>query len=152
MIRNKYLILGACLLVILTGCGKTTKAEETTTTPSYTDATTFTFTCYGDLIKYKVEGDEGIQSATDTQLVILPDKGKSDKITVDYIQGNSLNDYGAAYREGLDDDSKSVYKDSSFSTDSNFYTFIRTEKNSFLMIKGPIGLEDYCVKLKNRLQ
>lgn len=153
MHNRKIAFLTIMLTLLLVGCGGNDVPEETPApTPEHIEDTAAVFSCYGDSIVLSLEGGEAIQTATDTRVVLLPDKTKFDTVSIDYIEGNSLNDYGAGYYEGLEDSTKSAYEDGSFITSANAYAFLRTEKNSFLMIKGPVALKDYCLSLRERLQ
>lgn len=149
----KIALVAFVTIALLTGCGGKDVPEETPApTPEHMETTTVVFSCYDDSIVLNLEGNEAVQTMTDTRVVLLPDKTKFDVVSVDYIQGNSLINYGAGYYEGLEDDTKSAYENDSFITSTNVYAFTRTEKNSFLMVKGPVAFKDYCLSLRERLK
>lgn len=109
------------------------------------------FTVYGDEgVGLELKDGEVFQSVTDTQVVVNPDIYQFDTIQIDYIQGVSLNDFGRDYWYAIQDNTKSEY-DNGFTTDEYCYRFVRTEKNSFIMIKGPLSMRSTIESLYNRI-
>lgn len=149
---RKLIILLLCVGVCISGCGKEEIEETETEVPtiSHIDDISTSFTCWGDEIVLTLQGGEVFEYSNDTQAKVLPDVYTSDGIIIDYIQGVSLNDFGYNYWYALEDDSKSEY-DEGFTTDTDCYRFVHTEKNSFLMIKGPISTQKLVNDIFNRL-
>lgn len=151
--RKCIILMLFCLA--LSGCSKEEEPVETTPPPPPTAAhlsdTTVVLDRWGDEgLTFSVEGSEAIQSYTDVQIQILPDVNQFEFVQVDYIQGVALNDFGMAYWSGFQDETKSEY-DNGFTTETECYRFIRTEKNSTLMVSGPIGLKDTVDSVYERL-
>lgn len=151
--KNKFLFV--ILLVsslAISACGKGVVAETESPTPESLDITSTTFDIYGDNIVFTVAGSEAIQSVTDTQLVVLPDSTGFDSVTVDYIQGNSLNNFPEAYYNGLSDKTTSDLVDNKFTTAEQCYGFLTTSKNNYLLFKGPVDKAGYLSALMERFK
>lgn len=134
----------------ISACSKGVVAETELTTPESLGITSTTFDVYGDDIVFTVSGTEAIQSVTDTQLVVLPNRTEFDTVTVDYIQGNSLNNFPEAYYNGLSDKTTSALVNDKFTTADECYGFLTTSKNNYLLFKGPIDKVDYLSALMER--
>lgn len=151
--KNKFLSVILLVSSLAIGaCGKGVVAETESPTPKSLDITSTTFDIYGDNIVFTVVGSESIQSATDTQLVVLPNSTEFDCITVDYIQGNSLNNFPEAYYNGLSDKTISDLVNDKFTTADECYGFLTTSKNNYLLFKGPIDKADYLSALMERFK
>jgi hypothetical protein len=149
-VRKVALCVLLCLL--LSACSKEEPVETEAVIPtvSHVDNLQTSFTCWGDEVLLELEGDEVFAYANETQAKVLPDVYTSDGVVIDYIQGVSLNDFGYTYWYALDDSTKSEY-DNGFTTDTDCYKFVRTEKNSFIMIHGPLSTQKLVDNIYNRL-
>lgn len=142
-------VMIAVIAMLLAGCAKE-EVAPTEPIPEYLSVSQVSFTCYGDDMVFKIKDDEAVQNYSSTQIILLPDKTAFDTIRVDYVQGVSLNDYGKAYYTGLEESDKSDYNNGVFTAGEYCYVFGKTESNNYVMIRGSIDYEDYCVELMKR--
>lgn len=140
--RRCVVLLCALLLV---GCGK--KEEPVETEPVYMSATDVTFDSYDTAMHYTVPDDMAFKSIDENHAEVVLNKEDGTTASIDYIQGNSLNDFTKAYYMGLNDNTRSQIVDDSFTTDSTYYGFIKSDKNVYVMVKGPIGYKDKCAEM-----
>lgn len=150
----RYLLVVLLCSLCLAGCKKEEEVVETTPptlpTAAHVSDTSVVLDRWGDEnVIFSVQGEEAIQEYTDVQIRVLPNVNQFDYVQVDYIQGVALNDFGKAYWAGYQDETKSEYEDG-FTTEDKCFKFVRTEKNSTLMISGPISLEDEIKSIYNR--
>lgn len=148
--KNLFICLFICSLVV-SACSKEVPVETEPPKPEYLDITEASFTTYGDLITLVIDSNEAIQSLTDSELVILPNRGEFTTVSVEYIQGNSLNDFMEGYYNGLPNTTSELV-DGKFTTDSKAYGFLITEKNNYLLFKAPLEMKDYLSELMGRFQ
>lgn len=154
--RRSLVILLMCLS--LTACSKEEEPVETTAPPpppptaAHVEDINITLDRWGDEgLVFSIKDDEAIQSYTDVQIKVLPNVNQFDYVQVDYIQGVSLNDFGKAYWAGYPDETKSEYESNGFTTDTTCFKFVRTEKNSTLMVSGPSSLSSFVQDIYERL-
>lgn len=143
--------LACCTLLLSSGC-KSKTVETEAAKPEYLDTTSINVSCYGDSIVFEVEDVEAIQSYNDSQIILLPDRENFDTIQIDYVEGNSLNDFAEAYYASISDSLKSDFKDNSFTTDNYAYALQKTDKNNYIIVKGPVLMKNYCKSLARRFQ
>lgn len=141
-------------LVLLAGCSKEEVVETTEEDPmsQYLSSRDISFTAYGDKVTLSLRDNEAFAEISDTEAVIVPDVYDSAEVHVDYIQGNSLNDYAKAYYNSIEEATSSELEDNTFTTNDNFYGFVKTEKNSYVMVTSDKELEDYCRELLDRFE
>lgn len=149
--RGRFLcvVLTICSLTV-SACSKEVPVETEPPMPEYLDVTNVTLDTYGDNITFAVNGSEAIQSVTDTQVVILPDRTRFDMVTVEYIQGNSLNDFPQAYHDGLSGTDVTDLVDGKFTTSTQCYGFVTTVKNNYLLFKASLDKANYVSALMER--
>ena len=92
----KKLIVMSLSALLLTGCGGAPK-EETVHTPEYLSITEVSVSIGDETIVYTAMNNEAVKSYSDKQFVVYPDKTLFDTVQVDFVQGNSLNNYIQAY-------------------------------------------------------
>lgn len=147
--RKKILFVFALSLMLL-GCSKGEEVVETVPTPVCLSDTSARLVIDDDVVTYQVEGSEALKSVATNQLVIYPDKTKFDEVLVDFVQGNSLNDFIQAYYNGIEG-AKSDLVDGSFKTESFAYCLRCTDDYNVIIVRGPVALVDFVDSLCERL-
>ena len=148
--RKLLFCLFVCSL-FMSACSKEVPVDNEVPKPEYLNITEVNFIVYGDAVSFTVGGTEAIQSVSDTDLVILPNREEFTTVSVEYIQGNSLNDFAEAYYSGLTN-TTSDFVDGKFTTDTESYGFIKTDKNNYLLFKAPLHETEYLSELMGRFQ
>lgn len=139
------LLLGICLL---TACSKEEEIVETQ--PAYQTMSTVAFTKYDDQFTLNLPSNTGVKEASDFKVVLYPDvEDLTHTVEVNYIQGNSLQDYGEAFYDGLTATPKSEYSEDGYQAGDYFYVFKKSENNVYLRMKGGIQDMEYCKELMN---
>lgn len=140
----KRILILLCSLMLV-GCHK---EEVVETLPPYYDVTQLTFTVYEDNLIIPVE-QGSVQEVSNTEVSLLHDNMV---IRVDYIQGNSLNDYIEAYYAGVEDVTKTSLVDNHFQTSTTCYAFYKSANRNYVMISGPVAAKDYCSELLSNIR
>ena len=137
------LLLAVCLT---TACSKESEIIETQ--PAYQIMDTVSFTKYDDKFTLKLPNTTGVREASDFVIILYPDIADLTRtVEVNYIQGNSLQDYGRAFYDGLTANPKSEYSESGYQAGDYFYIFRKSENNIYLRVKGGIQDMEYCKEL-----
>lgn len=69
---------------------------------------------------------------------------------MEYIQGNSLNDFPQAYHDGLSDTGVTELVDGKFTTSNLCYGFVTTNKSNYLLFKASLDKANYVSALMER--
>lgn len=85
-----------------------------------------------------------------SRFVVYPDKTLFDTVQVDFVQGNSLNNYIQAYYDGVAGE-KSALVDGSFTTASKAYCLKQTEDLNYIIVCGDKSNESFVNDLCERL-
>lgn len=99
---------------------------------------------------YTAMNNEAVKSYSDKQFVVYPDKTLFDTVQVDFVQGNSLNNYIQAYYDGVAGE-KSNLIDGSFTTASKAYCLKQTEDLNYIIVCGDKSNESFVNDLCERL-
>ena len=118
--------------MMLTGCKKGEIPTETE--DAYVDTTQCSFSIYDDTFSFALNSNEHFLELTDTSASIKTDDDKS--VTVDYVEGNSLNDFEKAYKTA---------------TGSDNCIFLKSESNDYLMVKYEEDSKDLANDLVKRV-
>lgn len=145
----KKLIVMSLSALLLTGCGGAPK-EETVLTPEYLSITEVSVSIGDETIVYTAMNNEAVKSYSDKQFVVYPDKTLFDTVQVDFVQGNSLNNYIQAYYDGVAGE-KSNLIDGSFTTASKAYCLKQTEDLNYIIVCGDKSNESFVNDLCERL-
>lgn len=145
----KKLIVMSLSALLLTGCGGAPK-EETVRTPEYLSITEVSVSIGDETIVYTAMNNEAVKSYLDKQFVVYPDKTLFDTVQVDFVQGNSLNNYIQAYYDGVAGE-KSNLIDGSFTTASKAYCLKQTEDLNYIIVCGDKSNESFVNDLCERL-
>lgn len=145
----KKLIVMSLSALLLTGCGGAQK-EETVPTPEYLSITEVSVSIGDETIVYTAMNNEAVKSYSDKQFVVYPDKTLFDTVQVDFVQGNSLNNYIQAYYDGVAGE-KSTLIDGSFATASKAYCLKQTEDLNYIIVCGDKSNESFVNDLCERL-
>lgn len=145
----KKLIVMSLSALLLTGCGGAPK-EETVTTPEYLSITEVSVSIGDETIVYTAMNNEAVKSYSDKQFVVYPDKTLFDTVQVDFVQGNSLNNYIQAYYDGVAGE-KSTLIDGSFTTAGKAYCLKQTEDLNYIIVCGDKSNESFVNDLCERL-
>lgn len=145
----KKLIVMSLSALLLTGCGGAPK-EETVHTPEYLSITEVSVSIGDETIVYTAMNNEAVKSYSDKQFVVYPDKTLFDTVQVDFVQGNSLNNYIQAYYDGVAGE-KSTLIDGSFTTASKAYYLKQTEDLNYIIVCGDKSNESFVNDLCERL-
>ena len=119
-------------VLLLAGCHKKEVTEETKET--YVDTVQCSFNTYDDTFSFALDDNEHFLSLTDTEAVVVTDDNKS--VYVDYIEGNSLNDFEKAYKT---------------STGNENCMFLKSGSNDYLMIKYEADSKDLAEDIMQRV-
>ena len=145
----KKLIVMSLSALLLTGCGGAPQ-EETVHTPEYLSITEVSVSIGDETIVYTAMNNEAVKSYSDKQFVVYPDKTLFDTVQVDFVQGNSLNNYIQAYYDGVAGE-KSTLIDGSFTTVSKAYCLKQTEDLNYIIVCGDKSNESFVNDLCERL-
>ena len=145
----KKLIVMSLSALLLTGCGGAPK-EETVHTPEYLSIAEVSVSIGDETIVYTAMNNEAVKSYSDKQFVVYPDKTLFDTVQVDFVQGNSLNNYIQAYYDGVAGE-KSNLIDGSFTTASKAYCLKQTEDLNYIIVCGDKSNESFVNDLCERL-
>lgn len=145
----KKLIVMSLSALLLTGCGGAPK-EETVPTPEYLSIAEVSVSIVDETIVYTAMNNEAVKSYSDKQFVVYPDKTLFDTVQVDFVQGNSLNNYIQAYYDGVAGE-KSNLIDGSFTTASKAYCLKQTEDLNYIIVCGDKSNESFVNDLCERL-
>lgn len=145
----KKLIVISLSALLLTGCGGAPK-EETVPTPEYLSTTEVSVSIGDETVVYTAMNNEAVKSYSDKQFVVYPDKTLFDTVQVDFVQGNSLNNYIQAYYDGVAGE-KSNLIDGSFTTASKAYCLKQTEDLNYIIVCGDKSNESFVNDLCERL-
>lgn len=145
----KKLIVISLSALLLTGCGGAPK-EETVPTPEYLSITEVSVSIGDETVVYTATNNEAVKSYSDKQFVVYPDKTLFDTVQVDFVQGNSLNNYIQAYYDGVAGE-KSALVDGSFTTASKAYCLKQTEDLNYIIVCGDKSNESFVNDLCERL-
>lgn len=145
----KKLIVISLSALLLTGCGGAPK-EETVPTPEYLSITEVSVSIGDETVVYTATNNEAVKSYSDKQFVVYPDKTLFDTVQVDFVQGNSLNNYIQAYYDGVASE-KSTLIDGSFTTANKAYCLKQTEDLNYIIVCGDKSNESFVNDLCERL-
>lgn len=145
----KKLIVISLSALLLTGCGGAPK-EETVPTPEYLSITEVSVSIGDETVVYTATNNEAVKSYSDKQFVVYPDKTLFDTVQVDFVQGNSLNNYIQAYYDGVAGE-KSTLVDGSFTTANKAYCLKQTEDLNYIIVCGDKSNESFVNDLCERL-
>lgn len=145
----KKLIVISLSALLLTGCGGAPK-EETVPIPEYLSITEVSVSIGDETVVYTATNNEAVKSYSDKQFVVYPDKTLFDTVQVDFVQGNSLNNYIQAYYDGVAGE-KSTKVDGSFTTASKAYCLKQTEDLNYIIVCGDKSNESFVNDLCERL-
>ena len=112
---RRCLILLLCVAA-LGGCNKKEDVEETAET--YVDTTQCSFDVYDDTFSFTLDNGEHFSTLSGTSATVVTDSNET--VTVDYIEGNSLNDFEKAYKNASGDEE---------------CLFLKSASNDYLMFK-----------------
>lgn len=147
MHRKLFVVL--CATMFLVGCKKE-EVVETVPVPETLSIQSVTLKIGEEQVTYSVSGNEAVKSYTDKQIIVYPDSTQFDTVQVDYVQGNSLNDYIQAYYDGKSGD-KSELIDGSFTTGTEAYCLKQTEDLNYIIVRGDKSAESFVNELCERL-
>lgn len=145
----KKLLVMSLSALLLTGCGGAPQ-EEIVHTPEYLSITEVSVSIGDETIVYTAMNNEAVKSYSDKQFVVYPDKTLFDTVQVDFVQGNSLNNYIQAYYDGVAGE-KSTLIDGSFTTVSKAYCLKQTEDLNYIIVCGDKSNESFVNDLCERL-
>ena len=145
----KKLVVMSLSALLLTGCGGTSE-EETVHAPEYLSITEVSVSIGDETVVYTATNNEAVKSYSDKQFVVYPDKTLFDTVQVDFVQGNSLNNYIQAYYDGVAGE-KSTLIDGSFTTASKAYCLKQTEDLNYIIVCGDKSNESFVNDLCERL-
>ena len=145
----KKLIVMSLSALLLTGCGGTSE-EKTVPTPEYLSITEVSVSIGDETVVYTATNNEAVKSYSDKQFVVYPDKTLFDTVQVDFVQGNSLNNYIQAYYDGVAGE-KSTLIGGSFTTASKAYCLKQTEDLNYIIVRGDKSNESFVNDLCGRL-
>lgn len=146
----KRLAVAVLLSAALVGCGNKEEEVPVETSPYLLEDRQVIFDCFGDeRLTLDLKDDEGLLEVSETSATIYC---SGQEVTLDYIEGNSLNDFTQAYAMGLGVATSSEADYSSFTYDGEYYRFIKTENNNYVMAKVSSDLDYYCDQLLERIE
>ena len=146
----KRLAVAALLCVALAGCGESAEEVPEETGPAILEDRQVVFDCYGDeTLTLNLKDDEGLLSVSDSSATFYYN---DNEVTLDYIEGNSLNDFSKAYYSGLGIATSSGADYGSFTNEGSYYRFVKTDNNNYVMAKASADLDYYCDQLLDRIE
>lgn len=146
----KRLAVAMLLSVALVGCGNKEEEVPVETSPALLEGRQVIFDCFGDeTLILDLKDVEGLLEVSETSATVYC---SGQEVTLDYIEGNSLNDFTKAYAMGLGVATSSEADYSSFTYDGEYYRFIKTENNNYVMAKASSDLDYYCDQLLERIK
>ena len=132
--------------MLLVGCGAKEEVVKETS-PILVDRQ-IVFDAYGDAQTLDLNEDEALVAVSDDAAVLVPDKDDLNQVVkVNYIQGNSLNDWAVAYAgaKGYE------LQGNGFIDESSYYGFRHNESdNTWVMVTADSELQGYCEELLGR--